>query len=56
MSIVGFRLRGAVMDYNQFDDWSGSQSTVKLNGDNAGLLVDIYPFGGKFYISVGLRF
>ena len=51
---VGFRLRGAVMDYNQFDDWSGSQSTVKLNGDNAGLLVDIYPFGGKFYISAGL--
>lgn len=30
----------------------GNQHTrLNLNGDNAGFLVDIYPFGGKFYLT-----
>ena len=51
---VGFRLRGARLSYDYHDTWGNHPSLLKLNGDNAALLLDIYPFGGNFYITAGL--
>lgn len=51
---LGLRLRGAKLSYGYDDTWGNLPARLKLNGDNAGLLLDIYPFGGNFYITAGL--
>lgn len=51
---LGFRLQGAVLGYEQTDHWHCGRSRLQLNGNNAGLLMDIYPFGGNFYLTAGL--
>ena len=51
---VGFRLRGATLSYNYHDTWDTHPCHLKLNGDNAAFLLDIYPFGGNFYITAGI--
>ena len=40
---VRLRLRGAMLSYEQNENWSDSQAQLKLYGDNVGLLVDIFP-------------
>ena len=51
---VGFRLRGATLSYDYHDTWDTHPCHLKLNGDNAAFLLDIYPFGGNFYITAGI--
>ena len=53
---VRLRLRGAMLSYEQNENWSDSQAQLTLNGDNVGLLVDLYPGDGNFYITAGLNF
>lgn len=53
---VRLRLRGAMLSYEQNENWSDSQAQLKLYGDNVGLLVDIFPGEGNFYITAGLNF
>lgn len=53
---VRLRLRGAMLSYEQNENWSDSQGQLKLYGDNVGLLVDIFPGEGNFYITAGLNF
>ena len=53
---VRLRLRGAMLSYEQNENWSDSQTQLTLNGDNVGLLVDLYPGDGNFYITAGLNF
>lgn len=53
---VRLRLRGAVLGYSSDEDWSGSKAELKLYGNNVGLLVDMFPGKGNFYISAGLNF
>ena len=53
---VRLRLRGAMLSYSANENWSGSDTQLKLYGNNVGLLVDIFPGEGNFYISAGLNF
>ena len=53
---VRLRLRGAMLSYEQNENWSDSLGQLKLYGDNVGLLVDIFPGEGNFYITAGLNF
>ncbi len=53
---LGVRLRGAHLGYDCTETWGNQHSHLNLNGNNAGLLVDIYPFGGNFYLTAGLTF
>lgn len=53
---IRFRIRGATINYDYQEKWSDMDTTIKLHGDNAGLLLDIFPFGGKFYITAGVNF
>lgn len=53
---VRLRLRGAMLDYSSNEHWGDSDARLKLYGDNVGLLVDIFPGKGNFYISAGLNF
>lgn len=53
---VRLRLRGAMMGYDTTENWSDMQSQLKLYGNNVGMLVDIFPGEGNFYISAGLNF
>ena len=53
---IGVRLRGATIGYDCTETWGNQNTSLNLNGDNAGILVDIYPFGGKFYLTAGLTF
>ena len=53
---VRLRLRGAMLSYSANENWSGSDTQLKLYGSNVGLLVDIFPGEGNFYISAGLNF
>ena len=51
---IGVRLRGATLGYSSTETWGNQRTRLNLNGDNAGLLVDIHPFGGNFYLTAGL--
>ena len=51
---IGLRLRGATLGYDSTETWGNQRTRLSINGDNAGILVDIYPFGGKFYVCAGL--
>ena len=51
---LGLRLRGATIGYDSSEYWGSARTRIQLNGDNAGLLLDIHPFGGNFYITAGL--
>lgn len=51
---AGIRLRGALLCYESRETWGNTPATLKLNGDNAALLLDIHPFGGNFYLTAGL--
>lgn len=53
---VRLRLRGAALNYSYNENWSGSDARIKLYGNNIGLLFDIFPGDGNFYISAGLNF
>ncbi len=53
---VRLRLRGAVLGYSANEDWGDSDARLKIYGNNVGLLVDIFPGEGNFYISAGLNF
>lgn len=53
---VRLRLRGAMLSYSANENWSDSDARLKLYGNNVGLLVDIFPGEGNFYISAGLNF
>ncbi len=53
---IGVRLRGATIGYDCTETWGRQNTRLNLNGDNAGLLVDIYPFGGNFYLTAGLSY
>ena len=53
---IGVRLRGATIGYDCTETWGNQRTRLNLNGDNAGLLVDIYPFGGNFYLTAGLTY
>ena len=53
---LGMRLRGATIGYDCTETWGNQHTRLNLNGDNTGFLVDIYPFGGKFYLTAGLTF
>jgi hypothetical protein len=53
---VRLRLRGAMLNYSTNENWSGSDAQLKLYGNNVGLLVDIFPGEGNFYITAGLNF
>ena len=53
---VRLRLRGAMLSYEQNDNWSDSQAQLNLYGNNVGLLVDLFPGEGNFYITAGLNF
>ena len=53
---VRLRLRGAMLNYSANENWSGSDAQLKLYGNNVGLLVDIFPGEGNFYLSAGLNF
>lgn len=53
---VRLRLRGAMLSYTCTENWSDSQARLKLHGNNVGLLVDIFPGNGNFYITAGLNF
>ena len=53
---VRLRLRGAMLSYSANENWDDSKAQLKLHGNNAGLLVDIFPGEGNFYISAGLNF
>ena len=53
---IGVRLRGATLGYSSTETWGNQRTRLNLNGDNAGLLVDIHPFGGNFYLTAGLTF
>ena len=53
---VRLRLRGAMLSYSANENWSGSDTQLKLYGNNVGLQVDIFPGEGNFYISAGLNF
>lgn len=53
---VRLRLRGAMLNYSANENWSDSDAQLKLYGNNVGLLVDIFPGEGNFYISAGLNF
>ena len=53
---VRLRLRGAMLSYSANENWSDSDAQLKLYGNNVGLLVDIFPGEGNFYISAGLNF
>ena len=48
---LGMRLRGDTIGYDCTETWGNQNTRLNLNGDNAGFLVDIYPFGGKFYLT-----
>ena len=50
------RLRGAMLSYSANENWSGADTQLKLYGNNVGILVDIFPGEGNFYISAGLNF
>ena len=41
-------MSGATIGYDCTETWGNQHTRLNLNGDNAGFLVDIYPFGGKF--------
>jgi hypothetical protein len=45
-----------MLSYEQNENWSDSQAQLKLYGDNVGLLVDIFPGEGNFYVTAGLNF
>ena len=53
---VRLRLRGAVLGYSANEDWGDSDARLNIFGNNVGLLVDIFPGEGNFYISAGLNF
>lgn len=53
---VRLRLRGAILSYSTNEDWGGADTQIKLYGNNIGLLVDMFPGKGNFYISAGLNF
>ena len=53
---IGVRLRGATLGYSSTETWGNQRTCLNLNGDNAGLLVDIHPFGSNFYLTAGLTF
>lgn len=53
---VRLRLRGALLSYSENEDWGDSDARLKIYGNNVGLIVDIFPGGGNFYISAGLNF
>ena len=53
---IGVRLRGATIGYDSTETWGTQNTRLNLNGDNAGFLVDIYPFGGNFYLTAGLTY
>lgn len=53
---VRLRLRGAMLSYSANENWSDSDARLKLYGNNVGILVDIFPGEGNFYISAGLNF
>ena len=53
---VRLRMRGAMLGYSSEENWSDSEAQLKLYGDNIGLLVDIFPGEGNFYLSAGLNF
>ena len=50
----GIRLRGAALSYHRTETWGSEKTRLQLNGDNAGLMLDYYPFGGKLYFTAGL--
>lgn len=52
---VGFRVNGGFFEYDREEDIDDIEydGTLKLN--SFGGLVDIYPFGGSFRLSVGAR-
>lgn len=53
---VRLRIRGAMLSYSSNENWSDSEAQLKLYGNNIGLLVDIFPGNGNFYLSAGLNF
>lgn len=53
---VRLRLRGAMLGYSTDENWGGTDARLKLYGNNIGLLVDLFPGEGNFYISAGLNF
>ncbi len=53
---VRLRLRGAMLGYSANEDWGDSDTHLNIYGNNVGLLVDIFPGEGNFYISAGLNF
>lgn len=53
---VRLRLRGAVLSHSTSESWGDSDARMKLYGNNVGLLVDVFPGEGNFYLSAGLNF
>ena len=45
---IGMRLRGATLGYSSTETGGNQRTRLNMDGDNAGILVDIYPFDGNF--------
>ena len=52
---VRVRLRGAYLGYDSSEQWGSMDSRIQIHGNNAGMLIDFFPFGEHFYISAGLN-
>lgn len=52
---VRLRLRGAYLNYDRKEQWGSMDSRIQIHGNNAGMLIDFFPFGERFYISAGLN-
>ncbi len=53
---VRLRLRGAMLSYSANENWGDAETQLQLYGNNAGILVDLFPGEGNFYVSAGLNF
>ncbi len=51
---VRIRLRGAALRHDSTEEWSSMNSRLKLQGNNAGILLDYFPWGRHFYLCAGV--
>lgn len=52
---VRIRLREACMNYDYSEQWGSTASRIPIHGNNAGLLLDYFPFCSHFDICTGLN-
>ena len=51
---VRIRLRGAALRHDSTEEWGSMNSRLKLQGNNAGILLDYFPWGRHFYLCAGV--